>query len=324
MSLNCKSAIQATYTPGLRARHLARESPTTPCHAPPQPRQRRDRPVSVRGAKLYDMQNTQSLTANAEAPQTKGFVAKLLADRHSVPLSIALHLVPGALIVAAYAWIGAPISHAVGAPIFAAWAIALMIVLFPILFGLFWLGKKATGRYTMRGGVVRYRDKPFSRGKITLIGIGFMLYMAIVALALTPLDAWTYDTFFTWVTFEGSGSSGTTYLDAYSNSTILTTMLVFGPFTGFILPLIEEYYFRGFLLPRLPQLGRWAPLFNTALFSIYHFWAIWTVPSKIIFLLPGVWFVWGKHDIRASIWMHPGSALAMTVIGTTAYFFGLM
>ncbi|RRS00561.1 CPBP family intramembrane glutamic endopeptidase [Glycomyces terrestris] len=258
------------------------------------------------------------------AQQPTGFVAKLLADKHSVPLSIALHLVPGALIVAAYAWIGAPITRALGLPIFGAWAIGLMVVLLPLWFGLFWLGKQQTGRYTMRGGVVRYRDKPFTRGKITAIGIGLLVYMTVVSLSLAPLDAWTYDTLFTWVTFEGSGSSGTSYLDAYSTSTVITTLLIFGAFTGFLLPLIEEYYFRGFLLPRLPQLGRWAPLFNTVLFSIYHFWAIWTVPSKIIFLLPGVFFVWWKHDIRASIWMHPGSALLMTVVGTTLYATGAM
>ncbi|WP_091038595.1 CPBP family intramembrane glutamic endopeptidase [Glycomyces harbinensis] len=270
------------------------------------------------------MNRTPNSAAAATTARPNRLVEKLLADRHSIPLSIALHLVPGGLIVAVYALVGAPVSRAVGAPIFAAWAIALMVVLFPIWFGLFWLGKKRTGRYTMRGGVVRYRDKPFSRGKITLIGIGFLLYMTVVALALAPLDAWTYDHFFTWVTFESSGSSGTTYLDAYDKDVVLTTLLVFGPFTGFLLPLIEEYYFRGFLLPRLPQLGRWAPLFNTGLFSIYHFWAIWTVPSKILFLLPGVWFVWGKHDIRASIWMHPGSALLMTVVGATAYALGVM
>lgn len=275
-------------------------------------------------ANLYDMENKQMPTAQTTTAKQHRFVELLLADRHSVPLSIALHLVPGALIVAAYAFIGAPVSRAIGAPIFAAWAIGLAIILFPLWFGLFWLGKTQTGRYTMRGGVVRYRDKPFSRGKITLIGIGFMLYMAIVSLSLAPLDSFMYDNLFSWVTFEGSGGSGTSYLDAYELDVVITTLLICGPFTGFLLPLIEEYYFRGFLLPRLPQLGRWAPLFNTTLFSIYHFWAIWTVPSKIIFLLPGIWFVWGKHDIRASIWMHPGSALLMTVLGTTAYVLGLM
>ncbi|NUQ87481.1 MAG: CPBP family intramembrane metalloprotease [Glycomyces artemisiae] len=255
----------------------------------------------------------------ATAQQPTGFVAKLLADKHSVPLSIALHLVPGALLVAVYALVGAPITRAIGAPIFGAWAIALIIVLFPLWFGLFWLGKKKTGKYTMRGGVVHYRDKPFTKGKITMIGIGLMLYMTIVSLSLGALDKWTYNNLFTWVTFEGSGYSGTSYLDAYSKEAVLTTLLIFGAFTGFLLPLIEEYYFRGFLLPRLPQLGAWAPLFNTVLFSIYHFWAIWTVPSKIIFLFPGIFFVWWKKDIRGSIWMHPGSALLMTVVGATMY-----
>ncbi|GAA1665220.1 hypothetical protein GCM10009830_08470 [Glycomyces endophyticus] len=266
----------------------------------------------------------QHTAAAADTAQPKGFVAKLLADKHSVPLSIALHLVPGALIVGVYAVLGAPISRAIGAPIFLAWAIALVVVLFPLLFGLLWLGKRQTGKYTLGGGVVRYRGKPFSRGKITLIGIGLMLYMTIVSLSLAGLDAWTYEHLFSWVTFESSGSSGLTYLDGFDKDVVLTTLLFCGPFTGFILPLIEEYYFRGFLLSRLPQLGRWAPLFNTALFSIYHFWAIWTVPSKIIFLLPGVWFVWGKHDIRASIWMHPGSALLMTVVGATMFALGVM
>jgi membrane protease YdiL (CAAX protease family) len=269
---------------------------------------------------MNDMQNS---AAAATTAQPTGLVAKLLADKHSIPLSIALHLVPGGLIVAFYALVGAPISRAIGAPIFAAWTIALVIVLFPLMFGLLWLGKQQTGRYTM-DGVVKYRGKPFSRGKITLIGIGFLLYMTIVSLSLAPLDTWTYDHFFTWVTFESSGSSGTSYLDSYDKDLVLITLLFCGPFTGFILPLIEEYYFRGFLLSRLPQLGRWAPLFNTVLFSIYHFWAIWTVPSKIIFLLPGIWFVWGKKDIRASIWMHPGSALLMTVVGATLYALGVM
>ncbi|MFG3342842.1 CPBP family intramembrane glutamate endopeptidase, partial [Glycomyces sp. NPDC048151] len=84
--------------------------------------------------------NTNSPAAQSAATQTRPrnrFVELLLADRHSIPLSIALHLVPGALIVAAYAWIGAPISRAIGAPIFAAWAIGLMVVLFPLWFGLF-------------------------------------------------------------------------------------------------------------------------------------------------------------------------------------------
>ncbi|WP_433789095.1 hypothetical protein [Actinoplanes sp. CA-252034] len=87
----------------------------------------------------------------------------LLADRHSVPLSITLHLVPGVLIVAAYQLLAAPLVTAIGYPIFLAWAIALVLVLAPILVGLLWLGVQRNGRISLRG-VLAYLDRPIPRG----------------------------------------------------------------------------------------------------------------------------------------------------------------
>ncbi|MGI5127856.1 CPBP family glutamic-type intramembrane protease [Pseudonocardia sp. CA-107938] len=255
--------------------------------------------------------------AHTPNPQPTGFIAKLLADRHSVPFSIALHLVPGALIVAVYAFVAAPLVRVMGVPIFMAWAIALAVVLFPLQLFLLWLGKKQTGRFTMKG-VVRYRDKPLSRGKVFWLGAACLVWMTAVSLSLLPLDNIVYDWFFSWVDYEGAGPDGTAYLQGYSPRLVLTTLLVCAPFTGFTLPLIEEYYFRGFLLSRLPQLGKWAPLFNIFFFSVYHFWAPWTIVSKLVFLYPGVWLAWKKQDIRISIAMHPGSALLMTIVGIIA------
>jgi membrane protease YdiL (CAAX protease family) len=40
---------------------------------------------------------------------------------------------------------------------------------------------------------------------------------------------------------------------------------------GIIAPIVEEIYFRGYLLPRMDFLGKAAPLINVILFSIYHF-----------------------------------------------------
>ncbi|MDP4511289.1 CPBP family intramembrane glutamic endopeptidase [Nonomuraea turcica] len=255
--------------------------------------------------------------ADTQGAQPKGFVAKLLADRHSVPFSIALHLVPGAVIVAVYAFLAAPLVRAMDFPIFLAWAIALAVVLFPLQLFLLWLGKKQTGRFTMKG-VVHYRDKPVSRGKVFWLGTACLVWMSVVSLSLTPLDNIVYDWFFTWVDYQGAGPDGTAYLQGYPQELVLTTLLICAPFTGFTLPLLEEYYFRGFLLPRLPQLGKWAPFFNTFFFSMYHFWAPWTVLSKLVFLYPGIWLAWKKQDIRISIAMHPGSALLITVVGVIA------
>ncbi len=46
-------------------------------------------------------------------------------------------------------------------------------------------------------------------------------------------------------------------------------------------PVVEELYFRGYLLPRMSQFGRWAPLVNVVLFSLYHFWSPWQLLSRI-------------------------------------------
>ena len=250
------------------------------------------------------------------------FVETLLAEKHSIPLSIALHLVPGALIVAVYAFVAAPVVRAIHYPPFLAWAIALAVVLFPLLLGMAWLGRQVTGRYCLRGGALRYLDRPVSRGKVTALIVGCLLWMTVVSLSLTPLDNFLYDNAFSWIHYAGTGDSATSYLNGYSQQKLLTTLLICGPFTGWFLPLIEEYYFRGFLLPRLPQLRGWAPIFNVFFFSVYHFWAPWTVLSKLVFLYPGVHLAWKKRDIRISIGMHPGSALLLTVVGVVAVAMG--
>ena len=73
-----------------------------------------------------------------------------------------------------------------------------------------------------------------------------------------------------------------------------------------ILPIVEELYFRGFLLPRMERWGFWAPVLNMVLFSVYHLWA----PSltdqflRVAGFLPVVLLVWWKRDIRIAIFVH--------------------
>jgi membrane protease YdiL (CAAX protease family) len=262
-------------------------------------------------------------TLNTATARPNRVAEALLADRHSLPLSIALHLVPGVLIVAAYLLLAEPFVKAIGYPIFLAWAVALVVVLFPLLFGMLWLGRRRNGRFSLHD-VVRYREKTIPRGKLVAAVAGLIVWMTVVSLALTPLDNLVFDAFFTWVPFEGAGGSATTYLDGYAHSQLVTTMLICLPLTGFALPFIEELYFRGFLLPRIAHLRAGAPVLNTVLFSVYHFWAPWTVLSKVIFLFPAVWLVWRKHDIRLSIGMHAGTTLLMASVGTLALMLNLV
>ena len=73
---------------------------------------------------------------------------------------------------------------------------------------------------------------------------------------------------------------------------------------GLIVPIVEEVYFRGFLLPRMQIFGKAAPLLNVILFSVYHFFTPWKNISRIISLIPCVYWVWVKKDIRIGIIIH--------------------
>ncbi|NNH72862.1 CPBP family intramembrane metalloprotease [Nocardia uniformis] len=253
-----------------------------------------------------------------EDTRPNGIVARLLGGRHSLPLSVALHLVPGALIVAVYLLIGEPFVEAIGYPTFAGWAIALCVVLVPVQLGLLWLGRQHNGRFSLRG-VLHYTDKPVPRGKLVAMVIGLIVWMVVLGFATTPVNTFFFENFFTWVPYANPGGSGNnTYLNGYSHSITLTTMVICLPLTGISLPLIEELYFRGFLLPRIAHLGGWAPVLSTVLFSLYHFWSPWGFVSRVIFTFPGFWFAWRNKDIRLSIGMHVGATSILATLGTIA------
>ncbi|MFJ1458282.1 hypothetical protein [Nocardia sp. N2S4-5] len=117
---------------------------------------------------------------------------RLLSDRHPVPLSVLLHLAPGALIVAAYLLIGEPLVDAIDYPHFAGWAIALCTVLLPILAGLLWLGYRRNGRLALRG-VLHYTRRPVPRGTLVAMVVPLILWMITLGYALAPVNTFFLD-----------------------------------------------------------------------------------------------------------------------------------
>ncbi|HEY3501956.1 MAG TPA: CPBP family intramembrane glutamic endopeptidase [Actinocatenispora sp.] len=243
---------------------------------------------------------------------------RLLADRHPLPLSIALHLVPGVLIVAAYLLVTEPLAKALDCPSFLAWALAMCVALVPFELGLLlWLGRRRNGRFSLRG-VVHYLGRPLSRGRLAAIVVPLIVWMLGASIALTPLDTFFYELAFRWVPFEGAGGALTTYIGGYSHWVMVISLAACIPLTGLSFPVVEELYFRGFLMPRLPRLGWGTPVLSAVLFAAYHLWSPWGLVSKVIFMLPAFLVVWRKKDLRVSIGMHAGTTLLLQTLGTVA------
>jgi len=225
----------------------------------------------------------------------------LLQENHSLSLSVVLHLVPGVLIVAAYVWIGLPVSEFIGFPPLFGFLIAGFLVLLPWELGLLlYLAKKLNGNSSLEG-VVLFRNH-LPRMRLFAIVLGLCVYALAIATGLSFVDDILLERFFSWVPdrFHLTGFNPTDH-----TVTLFTLVTVLNLFLfGIAAPFIEELYFRGFLLPRMSRLGKAAPIVNGVLFSIYHLWSPWQVITRILLVIPMVWFAWKKEAIEISIWTH--------------------
>ena len=70
----------------------------------------------------------------------------------------------------------------------------------------------------------------------------------------------------------------------YSRTTLIVTYSMFLVFNVFLAPLVEELYFRGYLLPRIK--GRSATFFHSFLFAAVHVFTPWMIITRTLGLLP--------------------------------------
>jgi uncharacterized protein len=197
--------------------------------------------------------------------------------KHSTIQSVLLHLLPGIMVGCFYFFARQPVA-AMGYPSLFALLLAFACVLVPGELGyLLVQGKKKTGRFTLQG-IISYRNPiPWWQYPIWA-GMIFIVTGAIFAL-LKPVDAFLQERVFFWIPDVNYG------LDShYSITTLIVTYAMFLVFNVFLAPLVEELYFRGYLLPRMK--GRFAALLHSFLFAAVHVFTPWMIITRTLALLP--------------------------------------
>jgi membrane protease YdiL (CAAX protease family) len=212
-----------------------------------------------------------------------------------------LHFLPGLLILVVFTAIAAVMAR-FNLPASLALLITWLVAGIPIELGiLLYQGWQQNGLLSLQG-IVLYREPLPFRQYLWLVPV-LLVWTAIISTLFVPLAEALRQTLFWWWPDWLLVSNFVQKMDQYPAS-VLWAIVVLSFVLNIAIPVMEEIYFRGFLLPRMIHWNQWAPLISVVLFSLYHFWLPWENPTRIITLLPVVYAVQWKRNIYLSIMVH--------------------
>jgi hypothetical protein len=217
-------------------------------------------------------------------------------DKHPPITSIILHLLPGLIIGLVYFVLKAPTAR-LGYPSIMALMVSIAIALIPLELGyLIIQGFKRNKKFSLEG-IVTYRVHiPFWNYLVYIpvlfIGIGLVFTL------LKPLDRFLWHTMFSWIPqIEGGLQKG------FTREILVKTYVMVAVFGMILGPIVEELYFRGYLLPRMKYAGKFSPLIHSFLFSIYHVFTPWMIVTRTVGMIPLAYAV-KRKNLNISMIVH--------------------
>lgn len=219
-------------------------------------------------------------------------------EEHSLWTSLVLHLLPGIAGGLVY-FLAAPYLRARGYPTVSALILAGLVVLSPLELAILFYFSRKKGQ-KLRALLAYQQPLPLNQ---------YLLWVSIVIVSsglimtlFNPVSAYL-EGLFRWIPGDlmlDLGLSG-----GFARPKLILTYGLFLIFGVLISPIVEELYFRGFLLPRLPQrLGGWTTLIHSLLFALYHTWTPWMFAARTAGLLPLIYGVKHKRNLWIGIIVH--------------------
>lgn len=224
-------------------------------------------------------------------------------EQYSLLKSILLHLLPGAALTILYIIIY-PIFTRNGWPSLAAFLVAIIFTLIPLELGvLLYQAKKQNGNFKIL--MLNCYNEKLSIKEYLVYVTAIVIWGLIWLGAITNVvDSFIIKALFSWIPEEFNILSFIENISSYSDAVLLITIASGILITGIIGPIIEELYFRGYLLPRLSRNNKKSVILASVLFSLYHFWQPWQLINRIILMIPWIYIVRRKRSIVLSIIIH--------------------
>jgi membrane protease YdiL (CAAX protease family) len=217
--------------------------------------------------------------------------------RHSAGRSVLLHLGPAVPAMAVYVAL-APVAHRLGLPTIAALALSGLLGVAPVQLGLLALHRRrhpAQRVNLLQGRVGAPRLLLLVVLEVVLAAAAFALTAPVGPLLRAAVFGWWPDA---WV-LDGGTHPG------FSRQALVLTAVLVLLRSVVVAPVVEERYFRGYLLPRMPErLGRVTPLAHVLLFAGYHLWTPWLAPTRVLAIWPLAHIAHRTRDLRIGVVAH--------------------
>jgi len=223
---------------------------------------------------------------------------EVVTRQHSPTRSFVLHVAPAAVAFTTYLWIFLPAVTAWGLPPRVAGLMMGSLILTPLLLGpLLYSGWRQNGQVSL-DGVVLYREQlPLT--KLAVL-VGALLAWAVLVVALVSgVDQWLLEN-----VFHAYPAQPDNDIAGHPAVVRIATRVGSLFIVGLIVPVAEELYFRGYLLPRVEWMGTWAVPWTAVLFTLQHFHSPWQSATRILLLLPMIFVVQRTRSVGVGIAVH--------------------
>jgi len=212
---------------------------------------------------------------------------------------IALFMFPGLLTVAGYALLTSS-EFANSIPNIVLLGISAIAIMIPCELGIIYLYNKKQSIKVSYKNLTVYNKKLKFYNYLWIVPLLFA-WSAFVMVSFKGIDNSIQNQFFSWIPQSFMLVEDISVL---SNKQLIIVFLNSLLITGIAVPIVEEIYFRGFLLPRMEHLGLFAPILNAFLFSLYHLWSPWQFATRTIAIIPLCYVVYKTKNIKLSIITH--------------------
>ena len=233
-------------------------------------------------------------------------------------LAVILHLLPGALLMGIALLLARPLVER-GVPYELVHIASGLLTIVPFMFGTMLLyGRTRHGHFSLRE-VVRFR-RPMPLWQYAALYVPMLAFAFVALFATQPLSSFLAERVFFWLppyllpSWEQPAGP--------AQGLVLFALVAKLLFDGLVFPILEEAYFRGFLLPRLTYLGVLAPAVNALLFAMWHFWQPYNWPLIFLLVLVQAYIVWWKRNIYISMLLHCSGNTIGAALALVAFFAG--